>query len=176
MQIWIIAAIIIAITASVSWLADLRAENTQLQADIQTASEANQTYQNAMHAMAQEQVRLNQQIIERDQSQRQIQRHLATTQRRLRDASHSPAITDIQRQCLDMDIPGPVLGILRAPANDYQNQPADSAMPGAGTLLGRPATDVPRQHLAGSGGIRRGVEIGRPATARGPTGNSGFLQ
>ena len=165
----------IALAGTVAWSARLMAENDQLQADVKTAVSANESYQQAMHAMAQEQVRLNQQIIERDEAQRTIQRNLAHTQRRLRDASHSRTITDIQRQCLDMDLPGPVLDILRAPAGSDTNGGSGTHLPAGPILLGHTDAQFPWKHGLRPDRVRRGPAGGRPRIAQRSNSDTGIL-
>ncbi len=156
MHIAIIAIIMIATVAIGGYGVKLHAENQQLRADVATAVDANQSYINAMHAMAVEQVRLNQQVIERDETQRQIQRSLASTQRRLRDASNSAAITDTDRKCLDLDIPRPVLDVLRQPAaGGGDNSRPDSDMPGGRTVFRHTYAAVQRHDLGRPGAICR---------------------
>jgi hypothetical protein len=175
-HIAIIAIIMIATASIGGYGVKLHANNQQLRADVEAATRANQTYIHAMHAMAQEQVKLNQQVIERDASQRQIQRNLAQTQRRLRDASHSSAMSDTDRKCLDLAIPGPVLDVLRQPAADgNDNSRPGQGMPGGRTLLGHTHAAVSRQHLGRAGELCRRAAGRCDGLALRPRSSEGIL-
>jgi hypothetical protein len=156
------------------YIAWLQSENAQLERDVQTSVEANKSYIAAMHKMAQEQVRLNQQVIERDQAQRQIQRSLATTQRKLRDASRSTTITSVQRECLDSDIPGPVADILRQPSGERDSRPG-SRLPRTGTLLGYSHAPIQWPNMGRSGGICGGATGGCAGLEIGQGSSEGVL-
>lgn len=175
MRAYLIIALFIGLVGSGAYVAKVMADNDRLRADVATAVSANQSYVDAMHAMAREQVKLNQQIIERDETQRTIQRNLATTQRRLRDASRAATVTDIQRQCLDTDLPGPVIDILRQPAGGDENSRPDQGMPSGPTLLGSVNADIHRLDVCRPDRVHRNT-AGRCARIAGrPGSDTGFL-
>ncbi len=151
-------------------------DNQRLQSDLGAALNANQSQQTAMRLMAEEMARQNQAVVERDRRVRAARAQLKHTQQRLRDAEKNPQITVIQRECMDSDIPGPVLDVMRAAPHRPGSDPAGENLPGGYFLHGHGASAVRGPQLVGSGRLHQGPANAHPHAEPGPRGDSGVLQ
>lgn len=174
-RISLIAVAAVGVIGFALWVTHLRSENIRLQTDLETTLNANSSLEDAMHAMAKEQVALNQQIIERDKSQRQIQRDLANTQRRLRDAHRAPEITDRERECANSDLPPPILDIMRETPHRNGYHPSGEGMPTCCPVLGAARPAVRGANLGGPGGVHQGPAGAHQHAQRGSRFDPGVL-
>ena len=125
-RIAIIAVIITSITAVSAWVFNLKAENEQLTSDLAGTVSANQTYIDAIAVMDANQREKEQQIIQRDNSNRKIKNQLYSAEKELSDAR--AYFTQTQIDCMDGNAPDPILNILRETPNSLQDNPAGKAM------------------------------------------------
>lgn len=150
-RIAVIALILSSITAVTAWVFNLKAENEQLTADLAGTVSANQTYIDAIAIMDANQRDKEQQIIQRDKSNRKIKNQLYSAEKELIDAR--AYFTQTQIDCMDSAVPDPVINILRETDSSLQDKPANKAMSRT-NIVHRPA----------STGIQ-GPDVGRYCTA-----------
>lgn len=151
-------------------------DNQRLQSDLGAAINANQSQQQAMRMMAEEMARQNQAVVERDQRMQAARAQLKRTQQRLRDAEKNPQITVVERECMDSDIPGPVLDVMRAAPHRPGSNPAGENLPGGYFLHGNGDPAVRGPQLVGSGSLHQGLAGAHTHTQPGPRRDTGVLR
>jgi len=156
------------------WVANLYGENRQLASDLSDTTSANQTYIDAIAQMDAMQREKEQQIVKRDQSNKQIKRQLLTTRQELDNAKKT--YTAVEAECMDQPIPPAIIDLLRETPNRVPDSSTDKAVSGSRTVLRNPYPELQWQNLRGYNPVRANVASSYTAAQYRQAVSSRFLR
>ena len=156
------------------WVANLYGENKQLASDLSDTTSANQTYIDAIAQMDAMQREKEQQIVKRDQSNKQIKRQLLTTRQELDNAKKT--YTAVEAECMDQPIPPAIIDLLRETPNSLPDSSTDKTVSGSSAVLRNPYPELQWQNLRGYSPIRTNVASSYTAAQYRPAVSSRFLR
>jgi len=130
-------------------------ENKQLTEDLANTTSANQSYIEAIAQMDAMQREKEQQIVQRDQSNKQIKRQLLTTKQELENAKKT--YTAVEAECMDQPIPPAIIDLLRETPNRVPDSSTDKTVSGSRTVLRNPYPELRWENLRGYSPVRTNV-------------------
>jgi len=170
-----IPALLVTITTVlISFVVYLYSVNNGLTEDLANTTSANQSYIDAIAQMDAMQREKEQQIVQRDQSNKQIKRQLLTTKQELENAKKT--YTAVEAECMDQPIPPAIIDLLRETPNRVPDSSTDKTVSGSRTVLRNPYPELQWQNLRGYSPIRANASSSYSAVEYRPAVSSRFLR
>lgn len=171
----LLLGILLVLTSGIAWAVHVSTERERLGVELGIATEANQSYLNAIEHMRLRQIELQRVAEAREQRNAAIGRELKRLQQELRYAATKPELTDAERACMAGVIPDAVLDVLRGPADGVQGKPPGEGVSTQRAVYAFGPTDLFGPDVDGFGGLLAGAESHDRRDGAGSTGGGGFL-
>ncbi len=152
-----VAVIAVIMAGGLYWVTSLAKENERLESDLNTATEANAAFEHALQVMKELQAENSEIILRRERQIMSTQAELKQKTRELRDVQESPQITVVERECMQSDIPVPILDILRETPSGERDSPSRESLPTGRINYATGDAVVYRHDLGPSSGIHQGI-------------------
>ena len=156
----VIGVIVSLLTAIGAWAVHVLEERELLKGQLKTAVETNKENDKEIAKLKALNQQKEAQIAQRDILERQNQTQLKKLNQQIRDLKNEPAkITVTERECMESDIPLPVLDVLREhPEGAYKGKGNRQGVPSHPTLLAITDPRLYRFDLGGRSDLHLGVE------------------
>ena len=149
-------------------------ENKRLTEDLANTTSANQSYIDAIATMDAMQREKEQQIIKRENSNKQIKMQLLTTQKELNNAKKTYTAAEVE--CMDSPMPSAIIDLLRETPNSVPDSSTDKAMPSSRTVYRNTYPELRWQDLRGYSPVRSDSAVSYSAVKHRPAVSSRFLR